>query len=207
MKSTDKVRYDYCLNPSGRIAYMRAIQGHSGGEQIDPQYQSNTKKYFWTTYIYHLGSSWDLSSLCSAGLITGGRNAKNGRQTYFFTAVDPMDPTMITPRVEEGQPRMLQYKLKWRAAYDTVYWFDLTSAQDKGLEFWQTKSNAIVLYDPMPSECLVTALNWVKGCEEPEVLHRKIVLHPQRAPSVMFESNQHQEQTVRVPDSTDSSER
>ena len=132
---------------------------------------------------------------------------KLGRQTYFFTAVDSMDPTMITPRVEEGQPRMLQYKLKWRAAYDTVYWFDLTSTQDKGLEFWQTKSNAIVLQDPMPSECLVTALNWVNGCEELDVLHRKIVLHPQLAPRVMFESNQHQERIVRVPDSTDSSER
>ena len=81
---------------------------------MDPKYQSNTKNpYFWTTYIYHLGSSWDLNSLCGAGLIIGGRNAKTGRQTYFFTAVDPMDPTMITPRVEEGQPRMLQYKLKW----------------------------------------------------------------------------------------------
>ena len=83
--------------------------------------------------------------------------------------------------------------------------FDLTSTQDKGLEFWQTKSNAIVLYDPMPSECLVTALNWVTGCEELEVLYRKIVLHPQLAPRVIVESNQHQERIVRVPHSTDRS--
>lgn len=69
-----------------------------------------------------------------------------------------------------------------------ISWFDLTSTQDKGLEFWQMISNAIVLYDPMPSECLVTALNWVKSCEELQVLYRKIVLHPQLAPRVIVES-------------------
>ena len=112
-------------------------------QQHSLQYVLVFSIYFHPTVV-PLGSSWDLNYFCSAGLITGGRNAKTGRQKYFLTAVDPLDTRMTTPRVEEGHPRMLQYKLKLRAAYDTVCWFDLRSAQNKGLEFWQTKSNAIV---------------------------------------------------------------
>ena len=59
----------------------------------------------------------------------------------------------------------------------------------------------------MPLECLVKVLKLVKGCAEVEVFYRKIVLHPQLAPRVMFVSNQHEERIVRVTDSTDSSER
>ena len=43
---------------------------------------------------------------------------------------------------------------KWRHDQDTVLWIKLEEAQDLGLQFWQTKSNAIVVYNPVPPQCI-----------------------------------------------------
>ena len=36
-----KRRYQYCSDDSGRILYLRALQGHSGSNLIDPTLQDN----------------------------------------------------------------------------------------------------------------------------------------------------------------------
>ena len=36
-----KRRYQYCSDDSGRILYLRALQGHSGNNLIDPALQDN----------------------------------------------------------------------------------------------------------------------------------------------------------------------
>ena len=36
-----KRRYQYCSDDSGRILYLRALQGHSGNNLIDPTLQDN----------------------------------------------------------------------------------------------------------------------------------------------------------------------
>ena len=140
-------------------------------------------------------------------LCVSEEKTKSGRQTLFFTAGDLMESPIITPRVEEGRPRRVSYMLKWRVADPTVFLFDLKSAQDKGLQFWRLNQTLITLQDSMPSECPVKSFKWVKVAEEPEVLYRKIVLHPQPAPRVMLMSNQHQERSVSVPGLTDTSAR
>ena len=40
---------------------------------------------------------------------------QKGRQACFFTAVDPMNIPMLTPRFEENEPRMIPYRTKWRS--------------------------------------------------------------------------------------------
>ena len=42
-----------------------------------------------------------------------------------------------------------------RAHVETVCRCDLRLAQHKGLEFWQTIHNAIIVYDAMPAGCVV----------------------------------------------------
>ena len=50
-----------------------------------------------------------------------------------------------------GAPRLAWYKQKkWKIHQDTVYWVDKQLAQQKGFEFYQTRSNAIILYDAPP---------------------------------------------------------
>ena len=86
-------------------------------------------------HIYHVGSSQDLHSIIQSGLIPGGRSVKKERHAVFFTAVNPMfvdqhkeveyDPT--NPRI---------------AVYNN---------QKKGLQFCQTRSDAIILYNTSPA--------------------------------------------------------
>ena len=43
------------------------------------------------------------------------------------------------------------------------YWINLKSAQDRGLVFWQTNSNAVVLDDSVPADCLEKVVNHKTG--------------------------------------------
>ena len=53
----NKKRFQYCTDPSGQeILYLRALQGHSGRNPIDPSPQDNVlipNSFF--EYIYHIG--------------------------------------------------------------------------------------------------------------------------------------------------------
>ena len=54
-----KRRYQYCTDVSGIIVYLRALQGHSGSNLIDPLLQDNVKiQSDFFHYIYHIGCAW-----------------------------------------------------------------------------------------------------------------------------------------------------
>ena len=87
----NKKRYQYCIDLSRTILYLRALQGHSGRNLIDPTLQDNVviaSDFF--QYIYHVGCAINLHSNIDSGLVLGGQNLNN-RQTVFFLPVDPMD--------------------------------------------------------------------------------------------------------------------
>ena len=87
-----KKRFQYRLKPnfSRHISYCRAIQGHSGGNLVDPELQDNDvllPKGF-TEYIYHVGNVSEVPTIIRCGLIPGGQSLKRGRQSVFFTTVN-----------------------------------------------------------------------------------------------------------------------
>ena len=48
--------------------------------------------------------------------------------------------------------RLAWYKQKkWKRHQDTVHWVNIKVAQKKGFKFYQTRSNAIILYDTLPA--------------------------------------------------------
>ena len=55
-------------------------------------------------------------------------------------------------------PRKFHYCSKWRHDQDAVYWVKLKEAQDWGLQFGQTKSNAVIVCNPVPRECISKVL-------------------------------------------------
>ena len=71
-----KKRLQYCLNPDSpnQFLYLRAIQGHSGKNAIDPVLQDNVllPKGF-AEYIFHVGNASELNSIIRNGLIPGGK--------------------------------------------------------------------------------------------------------------------------------------
>ena len=109
----------YCANPksSNQFLYLRAIQGHSGDNAIDPTLQDNvlSPKGF-TEYIYHIGNANELNSIIRNGLRPGGTSLKRGRQAVLFTTVNPMDDGCgmeETPR-DLTKPRITPYKNTWK---------------------------------------------------------------------------------------------
>ena len=100
-----------------------------------------------------------MHSIIHSGLIAGGKDTKEGRQTVFFTAEDPKSDSQKEEYQEVSKPRMVQYKTKWKVFHDAIWWINLRTAQDEGLEFWQTRSNAIIFYDPAPADCIEKVVN------------------------------------------------
>ena len=94
-----KRRYQYCSDNSGTILYLRALQGHSGSNLIDPTLQDNvvigTGMF---NYIYHIGCAFNLHSIINNGLIPGGQDSSR-RQTVFFLPTDPRDKDHKDPAI------------------------------------------------------------------------------------------------------------
>ena len=71
----NKKRFQCCTDPSGQeILYLRALQGHSGSNPIDPSLQDNVlipDNFF--EYIYHIGCAINLHSITKSGLIPGDK--------------------------------------------------------------------------------------------------------------------------------------
>ena len=109
----NKKRFQYCTDSSGQeILYLRALQGHSGRNLIDPSLQDNVlipNNFF--DYINHIGCAINLHSM-NSGLIPGGQNLSK-RQTVFFTSVDPMNKEHRDPnKIDLDAPRLAWYKQK-----------------------------------------------------------------------------------------------
>ena len=78
-----KKRFQYS---SGTVLYLRALQGQSGRNFIDPSLQDNVvipDGFF--KYTYHVGCAINLHSIISSGLIPGGQDLSN--RQYSFTRV------------------------------------------------------------------------------------------------------------------------
>ena len=118
----NKKRIQYCTDDSGEILYLRALQGHSGRNLVDPSLQDNVlipDGFF--KYIYHVGCAINVHSIINSGLIPGGQNLSK-RQTVFFLLVDPIDKEHKDPEtIDLGAPRLARYMHKaWKKHQNTV---------------------------------------------------------------------------------------
>ena len=78
---------------------------------------------------------------------SGWENVKEGRHAVFFTAVNPMFVDQHKEvEYDLTKPRIAVYKNNWKIHQNTIYGCTLRVAQGKGLQFNQTRSNAIILY-------------------------------------------------------------
>ena len=103
----------------------------------------------WNDDLYHVGSSFTVNSILPCG-----KDTKEGRHTVFFTLLDPAADDTEEEHDESKKPRKVHYKNKWTFSLDAICWVNLGKAQDKGLQFWQTRSRAIILHDSVPVDCI-----------------------------------------------------
>ena len=161
-----KKRFQYCTDASLEILYLRALQGHSGRNLIDPTLQDIVlipNGFF--KYIYHIGCAINLHSITNSGLIPGGQHSSRERQTVFFTSVDPKNKEhKHRNKFDLEAPRLAWYHQKeWRKHQNMVYWVDIKLAQKKGLKFYQTRSNAIILHETLPACCIPKVVRMETG--------------------------------------------
>ena len=174
--------FQYCTDSSGAILYLRAFQGHSGRNLIDPSLQDNVlipNDFF--EYIYHIGCAINLHSIINSGIIPGCQNMSN-RQTVFFLLVDPMDKEHKDPdTIDLGAPRLAWYhQKKWKTHQNTVYWVDINFALKKGLKFYQTRSDAIILHETLPAYCIPKVVRMETG----EIIYKKVFASPRPPPKI-----------------------
>ena len=88
------------------MLYMRAIQGDSRGNRVDPSLQDNVEiPYNRIEYIHHVDSSQDCHSVFQSGLLAEENDTKEGIRTVFFTAVDPMNEPQRDEPYDVKEPR------------------------------------------------------------------------------------------------------
>ena len=125
-KGSNKKRFQYYLDSDCFIHYMRAIQDHSVGNQVDPSLRDNVGiLYIRSEYIYHVGSSLDLHSTIQPVLIERGKDTKEGRQAVFLTAVNPVTDAQEDAPHDVTNPRKVSYKTEWKVYQDAVHWTHL----------------------------------------------------------------------------------
>ena len=85
-----------------------------------------------------------------AELIAGGRESKEGKQTIFLTPLNPFGdtPDGEEPSDDSSKSRKVHYHSEWKSRQDAIHWINSAGAQDKGLQFWQTRSSAIIVCMP-----------------------------------------------------------
>ena len=132
-----KRRHQYCSDISRTILYLRALQGHSGRNIIDPLLQDIViiqRRLF--LHIYHIGCAFNLHSIINNGLTPGGQDSSR-RQTVFFLPIDPRDKDHEDPEhIDFSVPRRAQYlHSAWKKHQNAVFWVDIDLAIRKGLTY------------------------------------------------------------------------
>ena len=173
------------------IVYLRALQGHSGRNLIDPSLQDNVviqSEFF--HHIYHIGCAFNLHSIINNGIILGGQNSSK-RLTVFFLPIDPRDEEHKDPEnIDLNVPRRAQYLHNaWKKHQDAVFWVDVNLAIRKGLTFYQTRSNAIILQGILPAYCIPKVVRLKTG----EVCDEKAYMSPRPPPKISLRHDWTQE--------------
>ena len=68
---------------------------------------------------------------------------------------------------------------------DTVHWVDIQLAPRKGLKFYQTRSNAVILYGTLPAYCISKVV--VMNSEE--VIYQQVYVSPRPPPTISYKDN------------------
>ena len=106
-------------------------------------------------FHFYRECSFNLKSILETGLIAVGKDSREGRQTVFFTPLDPWrDETEETFQGDLSKPREVHHKTEWKRAQDAVYWIHLAKALEKSITFWQTKSHVIFAHETVPPDCI-----------------------------------------------------
>ena len=144
-----------------KFLYLRAIERHSRST-INPALQDNNVLLpeSFTEKIYHRRKRKRIEVNSESWFDSRSSQSQTSRQAVFFTVVHPMvnQDGLGETLCDLSQARIAPYKNTWKRFQKTVCWCILKLAQQRGLQFSQTRSNAVILHDTLPAEFIQKAI-------------------------------------------------
>ena len=140
-----KKRYQYCTVSSGTILYLRSLQGHSGqsywsfmtGQCLDSGrfLQVHLSRRMCNQFTFEHQFRIDI------------RRSKFEQQTANNTRI--LARSTWEHRVLHNTRTKHERDMRTQKN-----WFNINLAQKKGLKFYQTRPNVIILYETLPAYCI-----------------------------------------------------
>ena len=198
--------FNIVLIHQDEILYLRAFQGHSGRNPIDPSFRGNAlipKKILRVHLSHRMCNQFTLHH--KFRFDSGRTKFKQGKTDSILYGCESRgqgyhkDPHEL----DLTKPRLASYKQKkWNRHQDTVYWVQKQLAQRKGLKFYQTRCNAIILYDTLPAYCISKVVVMESG----EIKNEKVFVSPRPPPTISFKDKSMKELDSEVAGSSGDSQ-
>ena len=191
-------------NYSHQFFYLRSIQGHSGNNAVDLALQDSVLlPNDFAEYIHHIGNAHDMHSIIQGGLIPGGRILKIDRQSVFLQPWNRCTRIKIWKKSNTIwiNPES-QCTKTWRVHQNTVYWCNLKLAQRKGLQFYQTRSHEIALFNTLLAICMENVVYMKTG----EEFFCKVFQSPRLPRAVLTPNLDHGRQDLSDPEARTSAD-
>ena len=108
------------------------------------------------------------SSFCHQFWINTGRSKFEQETDSILSACYLMVKSHKDPdEIDLNVPRRSQCLHEaWKRHQDAVYWVDINRDIEKGLPFYQTRSNAIILHETLPACCIPKVVRLKTGDQE-----------------------------------------
>ena len=143
IKSTEeatKPDFNVAQHSNNHLWYVRAIQGHPGGELIALELMNHVAiPLRWKEFLYHVGSSFTVNSISQAGL---------------FTPLDPFDDEKEEEYDDFSEPRKVHCKNKWKISQIAVYWVNLEKSTRQRSTILARHGLTPLSCDSMPADCI-----------------------------------------------------
>ena len=184
----NKKIFQYCADPSGQeILYLRALQGHSGRNPIDPTVQDNVlipNKFF--EYTYHIGCASQCTLHHKFRSNSGRAKIQQGKTDGILNSCEfhaQESQRSARTRFDQTASCIVHAKVEKAPRYGVLV--DIQLAQRKGLKFHQTRSNAIILYDTLSAYCISKAI----VMKSEERIYQKENVSLRRPPKISYKDN------------------
>ena len=90
--------------------------------------------------------------------------------------------------IDLNAPRRAHYlHSAWKKHQDAVFWVDIDLAIRKGLTFYQTRSNEIILQETLQAYCIPKVVR----LKTEEVLYEKAYMSPRPPPKISLRHDHH----------------
>ena len=202
----NKKRIRYCTDPSGQeILYLRALQGHSGRNPIDPSLQDNV--LIPNIFFEYILSYWMCNQFTFHQKFrtdTGRTNFEQENRRYSlqrwipWIGITGIRKSLIWPNHVLHRTSKSGKGTRIRCIGSTKQ-----LAQRKGLKFYRTRCNAIILHDTFPAYCI----SIVVVMKSEEIKYQKVHVSPRPPPKISNKDNWMKELDSEVAGSSKDSQR